>query len=87
MTELAYKKVAANFNLYPDLAGVTDTNIQREIVKLTSQNLPITTVARNIDFEFYWQKKCLESEEMADKNIKKEKHGNSFKQAYIETYI
>ena len=79
--------MAANFNLYPELAGVTDTNIQREIVKLTSQNLPITTVARNIDFEFYWQKKCLESEEMADKNIKKEKHGNSFKQAYIETYI
>ena len=56
-------------------------------MKLTSQNLPITTVARNIDFEFYWQKKCLESDEMADKNIKKEKHGNSFKQAYIETYI
>ena len=87
MTELAYKKVAANFQLYPNLEGVTDTNIQREIVKLTSQNLPITTVARNIDFEFYWQKKCLESDEMADKNIKREKHGNSFKQAYIETYI
>ena len=87
MTELAYKKVAANFQLYPNLEGVTDTNIQREIVKLTSQNLPITTVARNIDFEFYWQKKCLESDEMSDKNIKKEKHGNSFKQAYIETYI
>ena len=79
--------MAANFQLYPNLEGVTDTNIQREIVKLTSQNLPITTVARNIDFEFYWQKKCLESDEMSDKNIKKEKHGNSFKQAYIETYI
>ena len=49
--------------------------------------MDITTVARNIDFEFYWQKKCLESDEMEDKNIKREQHGNSFKQAYIETYI
>lgn len=73
--------------MYPELTGVTDENILKQIVKLTDQDLPITTVARNIDFEFYWQQKCLESEEMADKNIKREKHGNSFKQAYIETHI
>ena len=58
----------------------------REIVKLTDRTLPVTTVARNIDFEFYWQEKCM-SDDMDGKNIKREKHGNSFKQAYIETHI
>lgn len=87
LTELAYKVVAKNFQLYPELNDIDDENIKKEIVKLTDQKLPITTVARNIDFEFYWQKKCLESEEMEDKNIKREQHGNSFKQAYIETHI
>ena len=66
---------------------MTDKNILREIVKLTDPTLDITTVARNIDFEFYWQQKCLESDEMKDKNIKREQHGNSFKQAFIETHI
>ena len=84
---MAYKVVAQNFHLYPELKGVEDENIKREIVKLTDDTLDITTVARNIDFEFYWQKKCLEGEEMAGKNIKREQHGNSFKQAFIETHI
>jgi hypothetical protein len=44
-------------------------------------------VARNIEFEFYWQEKCLEGDDMEGKNIKREQHGNSFKQAYIETHI
>ena len=39
----------------------------QEIVKLTSKNLPITTVARNIKFEFYWEEKCKELN-----NIKRE---------------
>lgn len=86
LTELAYKKVAENFIEYPELEGITDKDIKREIVKLTDRNLPIREVAQNIDFEFYWQEKCL-SGEMEGRNIKKEKHGNSFKQAYIETYI
>ena len=51
-------------------------------MKLTSKNLPITTVARNIKFEFYWEEKCKELN-----NIKREQHGNSYKQAYIETHI
>jgi hypothetical protein len=72
LTELAYKVVAANFQMYPELTGVEDKNVLREIVKLTSKSLPVTTVARNIDFEFYWQQKCLSSDEMADKNIKRE---------------
>jgi len=54
LTELAYKEVARNFSLYPDLEGVEDENIKREIVKLTDKTFPITTIARNIDFEFYW---------------------------------
>jgi len=32
LTELAYKVVAKNFSLYPDLNGVDDENIKREIV-------------------------------------------------------
>ena len=86
LTELAYKKVAENFHLYPELKGVEDKEVLREIGKRTRRDLPVTTVARNIDFEFYWQDKCL-SGDMEGKNIKREKHGNSFKQAYIETHI
>lgn len=44
--------------------------------------LPITTTARNVDFEFYWDKKCK-----ALTNCKKEDHGGSFKQAFIERRI
>lgn len=49
------------------------------------KDLPITVTARNINQEFYWQEKC-ENEPLM-KNIKKEQHGNSYKQAYIEVYI
>ena len=77
LTELAYKVVAKNFQLYPELNGVEDERIKTNIVKLTDQSLPSTTVTRNIDFEFYWQAKCLEGPEMVDKNIKPEQHGNS----------
>lgn len=45
-------------------------------------DLPITITAKNVDFEFYWEKKCK-----ALKNCKKEDHGNSFKQAFIERRI
>ena len=58
LTEIAYKVVAKNFHRYPDLEGVTDKNIHREIVRLVDKRLPVTTVAKNIDFEFYWQEKC-----------------------------
>jgi Ran GTPase-activating protein (RanGAP) involved in mRNA processing and transport len=51
-------------------------------VKLIDLDLPITTTARNVDFEFYWDKKCKSL-----KNCKKEDHGNSFKQAFIERRI
>ena len=36
LTELAYKVVAENFEEYPELKGVSDDNIKKEIVKLTS---------------------------------------------------
>ena len=87
LTEIAYKVVADNFKLYPELDGVEDKTVLKEIVKLTKKDLPITTVARNIDFEFYWQEKCETNKDMADKNIKREQHGNSYKQAFIETHI
>ena len=55
LIEIAYKVVAKNFDKYPELGGVTDPAIRSEITKLTNKNLPITTVARNIEFEFYWE--------------------------------
>ena len=69
--------------MFPDLEGVTDPVITKQIVKLASRDHPITTTARNIDHEFYWEEKC--KKEM--KNIKQEMHGGSFKQAFIETHI
>jgi hypothetical protein len=35
LTELAYRVVAENFSMYPELKGVEDEEIKREIVKLT----------------------------------------------------
>lgn len=55
---MAIKVVAANFEMYPELDGVSDTFVQEEIVKLADRNLPVTTTGRNIDFEFYWEDKC-----------------------------
>lgn len=85
LAEIAMKVVSKNFNYYPELAGVTDKSIREKIVQQVDTKLPLTTTARNINFEFYWEQKCLEDPHM--KNIKKEEHGNSYKQAYIEVYI
>ena len=54
---MAIEVVAKNFSLYPHLEGVTDENVLKEIVKRADKYLPITTTARNIDFEFYWMDK------------------------------
>ena len=70
---MAYKVVAKNFQLYPELSGVDDFNIKREIVKRTRKDLPITSVARNIDFEFYWQEKCEKEDEKNDGKKEKDK--------------
>ena len=67
LTEIAYKVVAKNFDKYPNLPGVQDKTVLTEIVKLVNRGLPITTIARNVDFEFYWEEKCAEL-----KNIKRE---------------
>jgi hypothetical protein len=77
LAEIAQKVVAKNFSLYPHLSGVTDKTILEEIVKQTDTKLPLTITARNINFEFYWEQKCLEDPRM--KNVKKEEHGNSYK--------
>ncbi len=52
-------------------------------MKLTDRKLPITITARNIEDELYWEEKCVKEL----KNIKKELHGGSFKQAYVEHHI
>jgi len=74
LVEMALKVVARSFDQYPQLEGVEDSNVLQSIVKLIDPNYSITTTARNVDFEFYWEKKC----KMLD-NCKKEDHGGSFK--------
>lgn len=79
---MSLKTVAANISMYPTLDGVTDQTVLQSIIKIIDLDLPITTTAKNVDFEFYWEKKCKNL-----KNCKKEDHGNSFKQAFIERRI
>lgn len=74
LVEMALKVVAKNFDMYPQLEGVEDSNVLQSIVKLINPEYSITTTARNVHFEFYWEKKC----KMLD-NCKKEDHGGSFK--------
>ena len=74
LVEMALSVVAANFDKYPELDGVTDTNVRSSIVKSVKPDHPITTTARNIDFEFYWEEKCKKLI-----NCKKENHGGSYK--------
>lgn len=83
LVEMAIKVVAANFKRYPELEGVNDVQIQQEIVKLADRSLPVTTTGRNVDFEFYWEDKCKHQL----KNCRKEDHGLSYKQAFIERHI
>ena len=83
LVEMAIKVVAANYKRYPELDGVNDTHVQQEIVKLADRSLPVTTTGRNVDFEFYWEDKC----KTQLKNCRKEDHGLSYKQAFIERHI
>jgi len=82
LIEMSLKVVAENIGLYPGIDGVEDDTVLQSIIKLIDPTLPITTTARNVDFEFYWEKKCKDL-----KNCKKSDHGGSFKQAYIERRI
>lgn len=83
MVELATKVVAANFKLYPEMTGLTDMKVMEEVVKGVDRDLDITVTARNVDFEFYWEDKCKKQL----KNCRKEEHGCSYKQAFIERRI
>ena len=58
LVEMSLKEVANNFELYPSLDGVSESNVLQSIVKLIDPNYPITITAKNVDFEFYWEKKC-----------------------------
>ena len=85
LVDIAKRVVAENFHRYPHLKGVGNEQILDDITRLTDYDLPITVTARNINQEFYWEEKCKRDPRM--KNVKKEQHGNSYKQAYIEVYI
>jgi hypothetical protein len=82
LVEMALKVVAQNYEQYPELKGIEDENVRESITKLIDPKLPITVTARNVDYEFYWEKKCKQLI-----NCKKEDHGGSFKQAFIERRI
>lgn len=82
LVEMSLKVVADNFEKYPELKGVHDEDVLRSIVQRVSTDHDITVTARNIDFEFYWDKKCKKLT-----NCKKENHGGSWKQAFIERRI
>lgn len=82
LVEMALKVVAQNYEQYPELKGIEDENVRESITKLIDPKLPITVTARNVDYEFYWEKKCKQLT-----NCKKEDHGGSFKQAFIERRI
>jgi len=58
LVEMSLKVVAENISGYPELKGVEDKNVLKSIIKLIDLDLPITTTAKNVDFEFYWEKKC-----------------------------
>ena len=83
LREMAIKVVAQNIHMYPDLKGIEDQNVQEAIVKLMDTTLETTITARNVDFEEYWKKKC----DRELRNCRKEDHGCSYKQAYIERFI
>ncbi len=56
--------------------------MHQSIIKGIDLDHHINITARNVDHEFYWQEKCKKL-----KNCKKEDHGGSFKQAFIERKI
>jgi len=74
LVEMSLRVVAKNFEMYPELKGINDENVLKSITKLIDPDLPITVTARNVEYEFYWEKKCK-----ALTNCKKEDHGGSFK--------
>lgn len=52
-------------------------------MKLADRTLPITVTAKTVDQEFYWEEKA--SKQL--KNCKKEDHGLSYKQAFVERHL
>lgn len=83
LIELAIDVVAANITLYPGLDGVEEDYIKQDIIKKCSRDIPTRVAAQNIDYEFFWEDCC----ELKIDNCKKEDHGNSYKQAFIERYL
>jgi len=88
LVEMALAVVATNFKEYPELYPELKSEdpkmkaVHESITRLIDPKLPITVTARNVDYEFYWEKKCKDL-----KNCKKEDHGGSYKQAFIERSI
>jgi len=58
LVEIATRVVAKNFALYPEMDYVTDDDVKKRIVEQVKPELDVTTTARNVDHEFYWEEKC-----------------------------
>lgn len=83
LVELAIDVVAENLILYPSLDGIDEDYIKKDIIKKWSRDIPTHIAAQHIDYEFFWEDCC----ELKIDNCKKEDHGNSYKQAFIERYL
>ena len=83
LVELAIDVVAENLILYPGLDGVEEDYIKKDIIKKCSRDIPVKVAAKHIDYEFYWEDCCTAK----IPNCKKENHGNSYKQMFIERYL
>ncbi len=82
LVEIAIDVVAENFHLYPGLEGVDRGYVKKAIIQKAPRDLPCPVAGPNIDLEEYWEDKCKQLD-----NCRREDHGNSYKQAYIERHI
>lgn len=83
LTSWATDVVAAHFDMYPHLNGVTYQAVIDHIIEKTSVSLPISITAPYVHHESYWKRAC----ESRWKNVRPEEHGWSWKQAYMETHV
>ena len=59
----------------------------KQIIAKTDPTIDIKITAQNIEYESYWKKACLTRWTDPKKSIYLEKHGLSWKVAFLEKYI
>lgn len=81
---MAIKIVAQNYELYPELEGLSEP-IRSKIISLIKTDYPIQYTSPYIEYESFWERSC--QEQFQNQIIKLENHGMSWKQAYLEKHI